>query len=84
MIVRTVLEDELHMLADAYRTNRSSVAAVYIVKPGEYVSRCRRVRPSSLLQVVMQLQGGNTTIIPDTYRAQQISFINSQPATFNH
>lgn len=32
----------------------------------------------------MQLQGGNTTIIPDTYRAEQISFINSQPATFNH
>ncbi|CDO72172.1 hypothetical protein BN946_scf184970.g24 [Trametes cinnabarina] len=36
------------------------------------------------LQVVMQLQGGNTTIIPDTYRAQQIAFINSVPATFNH
>ncbi|KAL1946074.1 hypothetical protein VTO73DRAFT_15201 [Trametes versicolor] len=39
---------------------------------------------TSSSQVVMQLQGGNTTIIPDTYRAEQISFINSQPATFNH
>ncbi|OSD02364.1 esterase 1 [Trametes coccinea BRFM310] len=37
-----------------------------------------------LNQVVMQLQGSNTTVIPDTYRAQQIAFINSEPATFNH
>ncbi|KAJ8495360.1 hypothetical protein ONZ51_g1780 [Trametes cubensis] len=35
-------------------------------------------------QVVMQLQGSNTTTIPDTYRVQQIGYINSQPATFNH
>ncbi|KAI0330842.1 esterase 1 [Cubamyces sp. BRFM 1775] len=35
-------------------------------------------------QVLMQLQGSNTTTIPDTYRAQQIDYINSQPATFNH
>ncbi|KAH9890363.1 esterase 1 [Cubamyces lactineus] len=35
-------------------------------------------------QVLMQLQGSNTTTIPDTYRPQQIDYINSQPATFNH
>ncbi|KAI9069321.1 esterase 1 [Trametes sanguinea] len=35
-------------------------------------------------EVVMQFQGSNTTIIPDTCRAQQISFINSEPTTFNH
>ncbi|KAI0824007.1 esterase 1 [Trametes gibbosa] len=35
-------------------------------------------------QAIMQLQGGNTTMIPDTYRAQQISFINSNPAAINH
>ncbi len=84
MIVRTASKDEPHTVADAFRTNRSSVAAVYLVKPSECDPRRRGLCPSSLLQVVMQLQGGNTTIIPDTYRAQQISFINSQPATFNH
>ncbi|KAI0629997.1 esterase 1 [Trametes polyzona] len=35
-------------------------------------------------QVVMQLQGGNTTLIPDTYRADQIDFINSNPVVLNH
>ncbi|KAH9850203.1 esterase 1 [Lenzites betulinus] len=35
-------------------------------------------------QAIMQLQGDNITMIPDTYRAQQISFINSNPAAINH
>lgn len=32
----------------------------------------------------MQLNGENLTLIPDNYRKEQIDFINSDPATFDH
>ncbi|KAE9397229.1 esterase 1 [Gymnopus androsaceus JB14] len=35
-------------------------------------------------QVVIQLNGDNTTLIPDDYRKEQIDFINSMPLTFHH
>jgi len=35
-------------------------------------------------KAVIQLNGLNTTMIPDTYREQQISFINSIPLVFHH
>ncbi|KAF8870476.1 esterase 1 [Infundibulicybe gibba] len=35
-------------------------------------------------QAVLQLNGLNTTMIPDTYRAEQINFINSIPAVLHH
>ncbi|PPQ91996.1 hypothetical protein CVT25_004652 [Psilocybe cyanescens] len=34
-------------------------------------------------QVLMQLNGANTTLIPDDYRKEQIAFINSEPAVFH-
>ncbi|KAH9474384.1 Lipase 2 [Psilocybe cubensis] len=34
-------------------------------------------------QVIMQLNGDNTTLIPDNYRKEQIAFINSDPAVFH-
>ncbi|GAW02803.1 extracellular triacylglycerol lipase precursor [Lentinula edodes] len=35
-------------------------------------------------QVVIQLNGDNTTMIPDDYREAGIAFINSMPLTFHH
>ncbi|ESK84656.1 extracellular triacylglycerol lipase precursor [Moniliophthora roreri MCA 2997] len=35
-------------------------------------------------QVLIQLNGDNTTLIPDNYRQEQISFINQNPVTFAH
>ncbi|KIK65980.1 hypothetical protein GYMLUDRAFT_158649 [Collybiopsis luxurians FD-317 M1] len=35
-------------------------------------------------QVLIQLNGDNTTIIPDNYRQEGIDFINSVPLTFHH
>jgi acetylcholinesterase len=35
-------------------------------------------------QVVIQLNGDNTTLIPDDYRKEGIDFINSIPLTFHH
>jgi len=35
-------------------------------------------------QVLLQLEAGNTTLIPDNYRKEQIDFINSDPAVFHH
>ncbi|KAJ7586080.1 extracellular triacylglycerol lipase precursor [Mycena floridula] len=35
-------------------------------------------------QVVMELNGLNTTLIPDNYRQEQIAFINSDPVIFRH
>ncbi|KAE9385802.1 esterase 1 [Gymnopus androsaceus JB14] len=35
-------------------------------------------------QVLIQLNGDNTTLIPDDYRKEQIGFINSMPLTFHH
>ncbi|KAJ3864667.1 extracellular triacylglycerol lipase precursor [Lentinula novae-zelandiae] len=35
-------------------------------------------------QVVMQLNGDNTTMIPDDYRKAGIDFMNSMPLTFDH
>jgi len=35
-------------------------------------------------QVLMQLNGDNTTLIPDNYRAEQIDFINSVPLVLHH
>ncbi|KAJ3751248.1 esterase 1 [Lentinula detonsa] len=35
-------------------------------------------------QVLIQLNGDNTTIIPDDYRKEGIDFINSMPLTFHH
>ncbi|KAJ7436854.1 extracellular triacylglycerol lipase precursor [Mycena latifolia] len=35
-------------------------------------------------KVVIQLNGANTTIIPDDFRAEQIAFINSNPAIWHH
>ncbi|KIK65979.1 hypothetical protein GYMLUDRAFT_158288 [Collybiopsis luxurians FD-317 M1] len=35
-------------------------------------------------QVLIQLNGDNTTIIPDNYRQEGIDFINSMPLTFHH
>ncbi|KAJ3928166.1 MAG: Alpha/Beta hydrolase protein [Lentinula lateritia] len=35
-------------------------------------------------QVVMQLNGDNTTMIPDDYRKAGIDFMNSMPLTFHH
>jgi acetylcholinesterase len=32
----------------------------------------------------MQLNGDDLKMIPDTYRAEQIDFINSIPAIFHH
>ncbi|KAI0351392.1 esterase 1 [Trametes cingulata] len=51
---------------------------------GRGSQRPRWPRYTSSHQVVMQLQGSNTTTIPDAYRADQIAFINSKSATFNH
>jgi len=34
--------------------------------------------------MVMQLSGGNTTLIPDTFRKQQTDFINSKPIPLAH
>jgi len=36
------------------------------------------------LQVLLRLNGTNTTLIPDDYRKKQIDFINSDPAVFHH
>jgi hypothetical protein len=35
-------------------------------------------------QRVIELNGDNTTMIDDTYRKEQIDFINSIPAVFLH
>jgi len=35
-------------------------------------------------QVLIQLNGDNTTLIPDDYRKEGIDFINSMPLTFHH
>jgi len=35
-------------------------------------------------QVLLQLNGENTTLIPDNYRQEQIDFINSDPTVFHH
>ncbi|KAF9045371.1 esterase 1 [Panaeolus papilionaceus] len=35
-------------------------------------------------EVLLQLNGDNTTVIPDDYRKEQIDFINSDPAVFHH
>ncbi|KAJ3751252.1 extracellular triacylglycerol lipase precursor [Lentinula detonsa] len=35
-------------------------------------------------QVLIQLNGDNTTIIPDDYRKEGIDFMNSMPLTFHH
>jgi hypothetical protein len=35
-----------------------------------------------VIQALRQLNGANTTLIPDNYRAEQIAFINSDPARF--
>ncbi|KAJ7579027.1 esterase 1 [Mycena floridula] len=37
-----------------------------------------------LFQVLIQLNGANTTTIPDNYREEQIAFINSDPLVFHH
>ena len=37
-----------------------------------------------VFQTVMQLQGDNVSVIPDTFRATPISFINTHPIPFNH
>lgn len=33
---------------------------------------------------IIQLNGDNTTMIPDTFRKEQMDFINSIPAVFLH
>ncbi|KAJ7136677.1 extracellular triacylglycerol lipase precursor [Mycena epipterygia] len=35
-------------------------------------------------KAVMQLNGANLTMIPDTFRAEQMAFINSDPAIWRH
>ncbi|KAJ7579028.1 esterase 1 [Mycena floridula] len=35
-------------------------------------------------KILMQLNGENTTLIPDNYREEQINFINSDPLVFHH
>ncbi|KIM41288.1 hypothetical protein M413DRAFT_445322 [Hebeloma cylindrosporum] len=35
-------------------------------------------------EVLLQLNGDNTTLIPDDYRKKQIDFINSDPTVFHH
>ncbi|KAJ6504351.1 extracellular triacylglycerol lipase precursor [Mycena vitilis] len=35
-------------------------------------------------KVVLQLNGANTTVIPDDYRKEQIAYTNSQPAIWSH
>ncbi|KIJ46635.1 hypothetical protein M422DRAFT_778358 [Sphaerobolus stellatus SS14] len=35
-------------------------------------------------EVLLQLNGVNTTVIPDNYRKEQIDFINSDPVTWRH
>ncbi|KAJ7652949.1 extracellular triacylglycerol lipase precursor [Mycena rosella] len=35
-------------------------------------------------QMLLQFNGDNTTLIPDTYREEQTSFINSNAAVFSH
>ncbi|KAJ7124263.1 esterase 1 [Mycena epipterygia] len=35
-------------------------------------------------KVVIQLNGANTTVIPDDYRKEQMAFINSDPAIWHH
>ncbi|PPQ65131.1 hypothetical protein CVT24_003221 [Panaeolus cyanescens] len=35
-------------------------------------------------EVLLQLNGDNTTTIPDDYRKEQIDFINSEPTVFHH
>ncbi|KIJ53053.1 hypothetical protein M422DRAFT_156034 [Sphaerobolus stellatus SS14] len=35
-------------------------------------------------EVLLQLNGVNTTVIPDNYRKEQIDFINSVPITWHH
>ncbi|KAF5325380.1 hypothetical protein D9619_009952 [Psilocybe cf. subviscida] len=41
-------------------------------------------RYTSHNQILMQLNSGNLTVIPDAYRKTQIDFINSNPLSFHH
>jgi hypothetical protein len=33
--------------------------------------------------MLLQLEGGNTTVIPDSYRKRQIAFLNKNAETLN-
>ncbi|KAE9397218.1 alpha/beta-hydrolase [Gymnopus androsaceus JB14] len=50
---------------------------VLMLKTGIFAERI-------LLQVLIQLNGDNLTLIPYNYRKEQIDFINSTPITFHH
>ncbi|TFK66012.1 esterase 1 [Pluteus cervinus] len=54
--------------------------------PNDAKGVARLVWPTymSTHQVLLQLNGDNTTIIPDTYREEGIGFINSIPLVFHH
>ena len=56
---------------------RTTISQAYVVGPlwASYTSS---------KTAVLQLQGDNVTMIPDTYRATQIAFINTLPAIFYH
>jgi len=51
---------------------------------GKGVSRPTWPQYTPTNQVLIQLNGANLTTIPDDYRKEQIDFINSDPAVFNH
>jgi hypothetical protein len=55
--------------------------------PSEKVSRvdgqlCVSDRPNILNKVLMQLHGGNMTVIPDDYRKEQIDFLVGNARVF--
>uniref|UniRef100_A0A0W0EUN4 Carboxylic ester hydrolase n=1 Tax=Moniliophthora roreri TaxID=221103 RepID=A0A0W0EUN4_MONRR len=43
----------------------------------------REYKPESD-EIIIQLNGNDTVLIPDTYRADQIDFINEKPGLFHH
>ena len=55
--------------------------------PAEKVRHClldTPDRPNILDKVLMQLRGGNTTVIQDDYREEQITFLHDNAAILQH
>lgn len=69
--------------------DRSKLGSVHPREPGtcslfitHYISP--DFSPLSLFQAIIELNGAKLTMIPDTYRAEQINYINSIPLVFHH
>ena len=43
-----------------------------------------RLIQNFVFKVLIQLNGANLTTIPDTFRKEQIDFINSDPLVYHH